>query len=153
MRIKAVTAKGIAVLAAALAAATTGLTGPAAAAQQFPSGDSGGFRVDWSGQWVNARRMEDITLQLCDASPADKNKATARLQGYVFAGGTSKIRVAPTVFQVPIGDKKCYAWRHVLLTYFQNGERLDYARVAFGGSEEPPKTSATKWVRNPFVDP
>ncbi|MFH8218366.1 hypothetical protein ACH4C2_04125 [Streptomyces sp. NPDC018057] len=140
-------------LAAALAAATTGLTGPAAAAEQFPSGNSEGVRVDWSGQWVNVQRLDDITLQLCDANPADKNKATARLQGYVFAGGAARIRVAPTVFQVPIGDKKCYAWRHVFLTYFQDGERLDYARVAFGGSEDPSSMSATRWVRNPFVAP
>ncbi|WP_369243728.1 hypothetical protein [Streptomyces sp. R41] len=58
--------------------------------------------------------------------------------------------LAPSIFQVPIGDKKCWAWRDVFQTYFQDGERLDYARVAFYGSEEPARMSATKWVRNPL---
>ncbi|AOP48067.1 hypothetical protein SL103_19160 [Streptomyces lydicus] len=109
--------------------------------------------MDWSGQWVNVQRLDEITLQLCDASPGDKNKATARLQGYVTLNGNASIKTAPAVFQVPIGDKKCWAWRNVFLTYFQDGERLDYARVAFYGSEEPSRMSATRWVRNPFAAP
>ncbi|MFI0219333.1 hypothetical protein [Streptomyces lydicus] len=153
VKLKRYVTKGVAVAAATLITSATLLTGPAAAATQFPSGDAYGFSVDWSGQWVNVQRLDEITLQLCDASPGDKNKATARLQGYVFLNGTAKVKTAPTVFQVPIGDRKCWAWRDVFLTYFQDGERLDYARVAFYGSEEPSRMSETRWVRNPFAAP
>jgi hypothetical protein len=145
-------AKGIAVIAVAMSAATTTLSGPALAATQFPSGEGGDIRVDWSGEWANANRLHDITLQLCDANPKDKNRATAQIQGYVTLGGNARIETAPSVFQVPIGDAECKAWREVFITYFQNQERLAYARVQFYGSQEPETKFWTRWVRNPFLD-
>jgi hypothetical protein len=138
--------KGVAVMAGTACALTTVLSGSASAATQFPSGDGHQISVDWSGQWVNIHRLEDITLQLCDATPADKNQATAVLQGYV----TGQIRTAPTVFRVPIGDKACYEWRNVFLTYFENSESLAYARVKFYNSGAPTESWFTRWVINPF---
>ncbi|MGR6974965.1 hypothetical protein ACU639_36125 [Streptomyces cynarae] len=146
MKVNTFTFKGVAVMAGIVCASTTVLSGSASAATQFPSGSGDGIRVDWSGQWVNANRLEDITLQLCDATPADKNQATAVLQGYV----NGNIRVAPSVFRVPIGDKACYEWRNVFLTYFQNGETLAYARVQIYGSQAPTESWFTRWVINPF---
>lgn len=140
------TIKSVAVMAGIVCASTTILSGSASAATQFPSGDGGGISVDWSGQWVNVNHLEDITLQLCDATPADKNQATAVLQGYV----NGQTWTAPSVFRVPIGDKACYEWRNVFLTYFQNGETLAYARVKFYGSEAPTESWFTRWVINPF---
>ncbi|MFG2608482.1 hypothetical protein ACGFT2_33775 [Streptomyces sp. NPDC048514] len=142
-------ARGVAVLAVAVSASATVLSGPAAAATQFPSGSADGIRVDWSGEWANANRLQDITLQLCDATPEDKNRATAQLQGYVTRGGSARVETAPSVFQVPIGDKACAEWRDVFLTYFEQDDRLAYARVQFFGSQKPKEKHETKWVRNP----
>lgn len=85
------TFKSVALMVGIVCASTTALSGSASAATQFPSGNGDGIRVDWSGQWVDTHRLEDITLQLCDATPADKNQATAVLQAYV----DGNIRVAP----------------------------------------------------------
>lgn len=150
MKMNGLTFKGVAVMAGIVCASTTVLSGSASAAQQFPSGDGGGITVDWSGQWVNVNRLEDITLQLCDSTPADKNQATAVLQGYVYQNGAASPRTAPSVFRVPIGDKACFEWRNVFLTYFQNGEVLEYARVKFYGSQAPTQSWFTRWVVNPF---
>ncbi|MFI2738722.1 hypothetical protein [Streptomyces sp. NPDC018711] len=146
MKVNKFAFKGFAVMTGIVCASTTVLSGSASAATQFPSGNGDGIRVDWSGQWVNANRLEEITLQLCDATPTDKNQASAVLQGYV----NGKIRVAPTVFRVPIGDKACYEWRNVFLTYFQDGETLAYARVQIYGSQAPTESWFTRWVINPF---
>ncbi|MGW2176809.1 hypothetical protein ACWCXX_01710 [Streptomyces sp. NPDC001732] len=132
-----------------MSASTATLTGPAVAATQFPSGTAGDIRVDWSGDWANVNRLENITLQLCDATPGDKAQATAQLQGYVTRGGTARIETAPSIFRVPIGDKACKEWRDVFLTYFEHQDMLAYARVEFFGSRTPEKKSHTKWVRNP----
>ncbi|MFF8359987.1 hypothetical protein ACF063_41775 [Streptomyces chartreusis] len=148
MGIKRTASKGIAVVAAAISVSTTVLTGSALAATQFPSGTAGDIRVDWSGVWANANRLEDITLQLCDATPGDKDQATAQLQGYVTMGGDASIRTAPSIFRVPVGDEACMAWRDVFLTYFQQDERLAYARVDFFGSRTK-EHRQTKWVPNP----
>lgn len=150
MRIHTTAAKGIAVIAAAVSVATTALTGSALAASQFPSGTAGDIRVDWSGQWANLRRLEDITLQLCDATPGDKDQASAQLQGYVTTGAGWSIRTAPSMFQVPVGDKACREWRNAFLTYFAQDERLAYARVEFFGSRTKEKHH-TKWVPNPHL--
>lgn len=139
--------KCVTVSAGVMCASTTALSGTAsAAATQFPSGSGGGITVQWSGQWVDIHRLENITLQMCDGTPADKNQASAVLQGYV----NGQTRTAPTTFRVPIGDKACYEWRNVFLTYLENNETLAYARVDFFGSAAPTETWATKWVVNPF---
>ncbi|GAB3889925.1 hypothetical protein ACFQ1S_00280 [Kibdelosporangium lantanae] len=154
MKVKTLLIKAGAIVAATSIATTTQLTGAAAAATQFPSGAHDGMTVDWSGDWVNLNRLDNVTLQLCDASPKDKNKATARLQAYITKGNTWRIATAPAVFQVPIGDKKCWEWRKVFLTYFDDDEVLAYARVAFYGStqsDSPLDWWWVKWVRNPFV--
>lgn len=140
------TIKGVAAMAGTACALATVLSGSASAATQFPSADGTGISVDWSGQWVNLNRLEDITLQLCDATPRDKNQATAVLQGYV----NGQVRTAPSVFRVPIGDKACYEWRNVFLTYYENGETLAYARVKIYNLEAPTESWFTRWVINPF---
>lgn len=148
--------RGTALVAAAVAASTALLTGSAAAATQYPSSSvpgNPGLRIDWSGLFVSTQRVEDITLQLCDASPADKNKATLVLESYVTLNGAAKIKVSPTVFQVPQSDAKCKEWRNVFLTYFQNGERIAYIRARIYGSENPSNAGFSKWVRNPYVNP
>ncbi|MFI9052033.1 hypothetical protein [Streptomyces sp. NPDC053427] len=150
MRFNRTAAKGIAVIAAAISVSTTALTGSALAATQFPSGTAGDIRVNWSGAWANANRLEDITLQLCDATPGDKDQATVQLQGYVTMGGAASVRTSPSIFRVPIGDKACKEWRDVFLTYFAQDERLAYARVELFGSRTKEKQH-TKWVPNPHL--
>ena len=133
---------------------TTLLGESASAATQFPSGDHRGVSVDWSGVWKSPYRLEDITLQICDATPQDKNQASAMLQAYVWNNGHYRTATAPSIFRVPIGDKKCYEWRDAFLTYSRDGDRLDYARVFFGGSgESAADWWWVKWVRNPFQGP
>lgn len=150
--------RNVAVRGIALAAAVSALllTGTAGAAQQYPStsvpGDSG-TRLAWSGEFVSPQRVEDITLQLCDASPADKNKGSVVLQAWVTQSGGYQIRSSPTVFQVPQGDAKCKAWSKAWVTYFGDGERVAYIRAKIFGSENPSNAGYSTWVRNPFVNP
>ncbi|MFF9352435.1 hypothetical protein [Streptomyces sp. NPDC014734] len=145
------TGKWITVIATALSASATVLSGPALAASQFPSANKDGIRLDWSADWESAHRLENITLQLCDATPGDKSRATVQLQAYVTRGGAARIETAPTVFQVPIGDKACMEWRRVFLTYSQDQDRLAYARAQIYTSEKPKEKFWTKWVKNPFL--
>ena len=92
MKMNRLTLKGVAVMAGIVCASTTVLSGSASATvKQFPSGDGGGITVDWSGDWVSTTRLQEVTLQLCDSTPADKNRATAVLQGYVTRGGAARI--------------------------------------------------------------
>lgn len=152
MKMNRLTLKGVAVMAGIVCASTTVLSGSASATvKQFPSGDGGGITVDWSGDWVSTTRLQEVTLQLCDSTPADKNRATAVLQGYVTRGGAARIETAPSVFQVPIGDKACYEWRNIFLTYSQNGDILAYARVKFYGAQAPTESWFTRWVVNPLL--
>lgn len=150
--------RNVAVRGIALAAAASALllNGTAGAAQQYPSTSvpgEPGIRVDWSGQFVNIQRVQDITLQLCDASPADKNKGSLVLEAWVTQGLGHRIEVSPTTFQVPQSDAKCKAWTKVFLTYFEDGERIAYIRAKIYGSENPSNAGFSKWVRNPFVNP
>jgi hypothetical protein len=150
--------RNVAVRGVALAAAASAvlLTPTAGAAQQYPSsqvpGDSG-MRIDWSGRYVSTQRVEDITLQLCDASPADKNQASLRLEAWVTNGGTYEIKVSPSLFQVPQSDAKCKEWRKVFLTYLEDGDRIAYIRAKIYGSSNPSNAGFSKWVRNPYVNP
>lgn len=150
--------RNVAVRGIALAAAASALllSGTAGAAEQYPSTSvpgSPGMRMSWSGEFVSAQRVEDITLQLCDASPGDKDKASVVLQTWVTQGAGHEIRYSPTVFQVPQGDAKCKAWSKAWVTYFGDGERVAYIRAKFFGSENPSNAGYSKWVRNPFVNP
>lgn len=151
MKLKMIAGKVMAVTAVILTMSTTLLTGSASAATQFPSSDGKGISVDWSGSWANLSRLEDITLQLCDATPADKNKATAQLEAYVSNGLGFRIETAPSTFQVPIGDKRCKEWRNVFLAYASHNDHVDYVRVKSFGSGAPNNSIWTRWVRNPYV--
>lgn len=140
----------ITLIAATVITSATLLPGSASASDLPPANVPGttGITVNWSGTYVGYQRMEDITLQVCDASPWDKNKATVRIQAYLAETGIAN---TPTMFQVPQGDAKCKVWRDVFLTYHR--EHLAFVRASIYGSEAQEKIGYGKWYKNPFQVP
>jgi hypothetical protein len=142
-------AKRLAAVLAVLGAAFLQAT-PAEAAEQFPSGTNLEASVEWSGNWESVRRMDDITVQLCDLDLVDSNDAIARLEVWLEnSQGAIRRELAPVVMRIrQSGAESCDEYANMYLGY---SEYLRYVRVVYGGSVSG-LTSGTRWVRNPHSD-
>ena len=139
--------RGAVLTAAAVTASTALLHGSAeAAVRTLPSIEGPGFSHSASGQWESYQEMRNITLRLCDASPADKNKASVVLQAYVIRNGIATILTAPTTFVVPQSDAHCKVGRDAFLAYIRPGDQLDKVRAVVGFSGHPEQSWATAWA-------
>ena len=141
----------IKVLAATAAALVTAVVqaGTATAATQFPSSGAGGITVDWSGQWENLNRLDQLSVALCDQNTSDRNEAVARLEVILYnSQGQARTQLAPVVMRVEQYAAQCKGYKNMYLGY---GDTLGWVRVLYYGSVDGTE-HYTKWVENPFMN-
>jgi hypothetical protein len=119
---------------------------PAAAAEQFPSGDNLTVSVKWSGEWENVHGLSEITVQMCDDLPNDVDRATARIEVWLEnTRGEVRLALAPVVMRIQQFANDCREWADMHLRY---PEYVRWVRLVYGGSVSG-LTDATRWTKNP----
>jgi hypothetical protein len=122
---------------------------PAAAAEQFPSGDNLTVSVEWSGEWESVHGLSEITVQMCDDIPDDVDRATARIEVWLEnTSGQVTRQLAPVVMRIQQFAARCREWPDMHLRY---AEYVRWVRLVYGGSVSG-LTDATRWTKNPHGD-